>query len=262
MKYRLPIILFLVAGLTAPTQAGIIFGRKKEKIDPQKRVPELVTILRTDRDADKRTRAAEELRNYDPNAHPEIVPALVDAMRSDQKPGVRTEAAQTLGRIRPVSQAAGEALEHSLATDPSMRVRLQARSSLMQYHWAGYHSNGKKADTPPPLATGQPPMSGTNSPPAIRTTPMTSTPPNPIVTHGLRPVPVNKGNRPTLSRSALTPAGPSTQEPPLAPPEATPAAMPPISTTPPADMPAVPSGPMALPAPLPSAPSSGGPELP
>ena len=38
-----------------------------------------------------------------------------------------------------------------------MRVRLQARSSLLQYHWAGYRS---KKDDGPVLQSNEPPMAG------------------------------------------------------------------------------------------------------
>ena len=161
----------LTAILAGPGRAGIIFGRKKEKIEPKNRVPELLTTLKSDRDADRRMHAAEELRNYDPVVFPEIIPALVAALQGDAKSSVRIEAAQSLGKIRPVNQAAGEALERAVSGDPAMRVRLQARSTLMQYHWAGFR-NGKAGDVPP-LA---PPKSGDNLPPAIRTTPGTTTP--------------------------------------------------------------------------------------
>ena len=160
MSKRWLLIAFLVVPLAAMLagqgRAGIIFGRKKDKIDPKTRVPELIATLEERPDADRRTHAAEELRNYDPMAFPDIVPALVSALQSDAKSGVRIEAAQSLGKLRPVNQTAGEALERAVSTDPAMRVRLQARSTLMQYHWAGYR-NGKASDVPPlALAEGRP----------------------------------------------------------------------------------------------------------
>lgn len=209
MRYRFLLILIIVPSLAAPTQAGI-FGRKKEKTDPKARVPELIATLKADGDADKRSRAAEELRNYDPGVHPEIVPALIEALQTDKKPNVRAEAAQTLGKIRPVPQAAGEALEQAMANDSSYRVRLQARSSLLSCHWAGYRS-GKKTDVPPLTpTTKEPPVISTTAPP-----PATSP----------RLVPVKGGGRPTVA-PAPPPATPSTKEPPLAP-----AAPPPATTS-------------------------------
>ena len=54
-----------------------------------------------------------------------------------------------------------------------MRVRLQARSSLLQYHWSGYHSVRKEdlvsQTKEPPLADGKvPPVINTTTPPSMR----------------------------------------------------------------------------------------------
>src|SRR5207302_3914603 len=109
-------------------------------------------LVKADKDESKRARAAEELRQYDPTMFRDIIPVLIDVLHNDKKPSVRAEAAQSLGKLRPVSQEAGLALEQALARDPSMRVRLQARSSLLGYHWAGYRNAGKNVE-PPPLNT-------------------------------------------------------------------------------------------------------------
>jgi len=242
MSKRWLVIAFLVVPLTAmlagPSRAGIIFGRKKEKIEPATRVPALIATLKNDRDADHRTHAAEELRNYDPMAFPDIVPALVSALQTDAKSSVRLEAAVSLGKLRPVNQAAGEALERAVSGDPAMRVRLQARSTLMQYHWAGYR-NGKASDLPPLAPTKDGPKVGENLPPAVRTTPA-----------------------PTPSRF------PSSTEPPLAPVEPNPILRPVPTQTPtegrPLPMPSRPDS--SRPAPMPSSPASSagepGPDLP
>ena len=205
--------------LVETTQAGIIFGRKKEKIEPKVRVPDLISTLKNDRDADRRMRAAEELRNFDSQTFPEIVPALVAALQNDAKSSVRIEAAQSLGKIRPVSQTAGEALERAVSGDPAMRVRLQARSTLMQYHWAGYR-NGKTTDVPPLAAPKDTPKVGDNLPPAIRTTPSgvpTSKEPPlapvaPIPTPELRPVPPPIA-LPTEVKPRPLPTGPDASRP-------------------------------------------------
>ncbi len=55
MRYRMLILLVLIPALTPSVHAGILFGRKKEKPDPKQRVPELVMILKTDKDSDKRS---------------------------------------------------------------------------------------------------------------------------------------------------------------------------------------------------------------
>ena len=172
-------------------------------------------------------RAAEELKNYDPLLFPEIVPALVSALQNDAKSNVRIEAVQSLGKIRPVNQTAGEALERALAGDAAMRVRLQARSTLMQYHWAGYR-NGKSNDVPPLVPTKDVPKGGEKLPPAIQTTtgfPTSKEPPlapvEPIPAPQLRPVPVPTPApvevKPIPSGPAPLPAGPATSGPPPVP---------------------------------------------
>src|SRR5206468_7815733 len=50
----------LLAG-AAPECSAQLFGSKKAKVSPQQRVPELVGILKLDKDAHKRSEAAEEL---------------------------------------------------------------------------------------------------------------------------------------------------------------------------------------------------------
>jgi hypothetical protein len=187
MRCRLFLFLVLLPTLAQPVEAGIIFGRKPRKPSPNERVPELVTIVKTDKDEHKRARAAEELRQYDPTMFPDIIPALIEVLKSDKKPSVRAEAAQSLGKLRPISQLVGQALEQALANDPSMRVRLQARSALLGYHWAGYRSSGKKAE-PPPLTTKEPPLADKGTfPPPINT--HVPTPPAPVVPPAVQPTP-------------------------------------------------------------------------
>ncbi len=264
MRSRICLVLLLAPCLALPAYAGI-FGRKKEKVvDPRMRVLELIVTLKSDGDADKRTRAAEELRNYDGNSYPEIIPALVEALQGDNSPNVRAEAAQTLGKIRPVTQAAGEALEQATANDSSYRVRLQARSALLNYHWAGYRST-KKIDVPPltpPSTTKEPPVvstttpAGTPAPVPVPTIPPTPTPMNNAPTgRFFQPTPQPTTNSssgrflPFLRRNTTPPPAPipvplpatpsniTTKEPPLAPPldvpPQLPPAAPPVRTAPP-----------------------------
>ncbi len=157
MKWqRILAFVMTAAALATPAQAGFLFGKKKTApVDPNQRVPELLAVIKTSPDEHKRTQAAEELRKYDPQAFPEIVPVLIDVLANDPKPSVRVEAVQTLGKLRPISPAVGQALEQALAKDTSMRVRLQARSSLLQYHWSGYRTPKKDANPP---QTGEPPL--------------------------------------------------------------------------------------------------------
>jgi hypothetical protein len=204
--------VLLAAG--RPAAAGIFFG-KKSKPTPAERVPELVKELRTDGDEHKRSAAAEELRQYDPQQFPEMVPALIEALLSDAKPAVRAEAAQTLGKLRPVNPTAGAALEQALAKDGSMRVRLQARSSLMQYRWAGYVPKVKEepaqAKVPPPQSK-EPPLAAEPPPTAPRLAPVPSQATG--LTSGPRPLPVGApvqrtseaAGREASSRPAATPS--------------------------------------------------------
>jgi hypothetical protein len=232
MRLGLTSALLLAALLAAPSHAGIIFGRKPAPVDPRTRVPELLNVLKSDKDAAKRSKAAEELKNFDAAAFPDIVPALIRALNEDPQPGVRIDAAQSLGKIRPVSQAAGEALENALEKDPSMRVRIQTRAILLQYNWAGYRTAKKEAI---PLAT-EPPRGvlGRFLPP-IRTTPDPRKAPKAGPDAPFKPLPPGSG-----------------VEPPLAPPvpEVKPAPTPPVSR------------PTGGASPLPPGPVSEGPILP
>lgn len=152
---RFLLVTFLLAVLPATSQAGI-FG-KKNKPNPNERVPELLAIVKTDGDEHKRASAAEELRQYDPKLYPDILPVLIDVLMNDAKPSVRAEAAQTLGKLRPVTREVGMALEQAVAKDGSMRVRLQARSALLSYHWSGYHG-GKEAAPAAVPQSKEPPL--------------------------------------------------------------------------------------------------------
>ena len=182
MKGQSCIAALLTVLLLTPAQAGILFKKKKPPVDANLRVPELIGQVKTSPDEHKRSQAAEELRQYDPKAFPDIVPVLMDVLASDPKPPVRAEAAHSLGKLRPVSIVVGQALEQAIAKDKSMRVRLQARSALLQYHWAGYRTP-KKGDLPPqtkepPLA---PPLPGDPPPPDLSLPPPRTEPGSPAV---------------------------------------------------------------------------------
>src|SRR5439155_20092172 len=145
-RTRALLVSFLLLTLASPAPAGI-FGRGKPKANPAERVPELLIQLKTDKDEAKRTAAAEELRQYDPKSYPEIMTTLADALAKDASPAVRSEVATSIGKLRPISQQAGYALEQATANDGSMRVRMSARQALWQYHLVGYRS-GKPTEMP------------------------------------------------------------------------------------------------------------------
>ena len=184
---------------------GSVLLQKSGPQDPRARMPELVAILRSDPDERKRTAAADELREYDSKSYPEIVPALVEAAGKDAKYGVRSEALSSLSRIRPVSQAAGQALEQAAANDPHWPNRMHAKSSLVRYHWAGYTSSGqdasaKGANEPtkeapkgnlPPVTTIPSPQAGMQPPPQ-----------NPYA--GNSPYPISPNQRPNPTPAVTT----------------------------------------------------------
>jgi hypothetical protein len=217
------VILLTLSAVAAPGQAGVFFG-KKNKPNPAERVPELIVTVKTDKDEGKRAAAAEELRQYDPAAHKDIVPILIDVLLNDPKPSVRSEAAESLGKIRPISQEAGWALEQALEKDTSMRVRLRARYALLGYHWNGYQSPNKDKGNPPAEKpdkggpSGAPPVINTVTPPTpgkakSKGAPiLNETPPPPLAEPGSR-----------LEPRPLPPGPPKLQPVPAASPKLQPA---------------------------------------
>src|SRR5579871_1774106 len=158
---RLLLLLVVPVWWTCPVAAGWIFHRQA-KPDPAKRVPALIATLKGDADEKKRAAAAQELRNFDPAAFPDIVPVLIEAAQGDPKPGVRMEAASSLAKFRPVSPQVGQTLEQVMEKDGSMRARLHARNLLMQYHLSGYRSpktpDGPAFKAPAGVRTEEPPL--------------------------------------------------------------------------------------------------------
>ena len=225
---RILLVLAVPAFLAAPASAGIFFNRTP-KPNPATRVPELIAKVRTEKDDHKRAAAIQELRHFDPAAFPEIIPALSELALGDSSASVRLEAIQGLAKLRPISQQAGATLEQVVDTDKSMRVRLQARSLLIQYHLSGYRASkkddqrveGPKLDDPP---IGVPPGPATVAPapaavPPARFAPVQQAPAAPVVRpSGARPLPVGPATvEPPL---LVPPPGPaSPQGPELSPPE-------------------------------------------
>src|SRR5262249_40361948 len=137
-------------------------------------------------------------------SYPEIMTGLIGALSRDSSASVRSEAAASLGKLRPISQQAGYALEQAQNNDGSLRVRMSARQALFQYHIVGYRSSGRPEMNAPKDATQ--PVSA-------------PTPPGPV---GLVKTPQ------TPTRIIMTPQGAfrETAEPPLADPFVQPKAPP------------------------------------
>jgi hypothetical protein len=270
MRSRFLLVLALLPALAGPAGAGIIF-KKSPKPTPAERVPELLNVVKGDGDESKRVAAAEELRQYDPGQFTEIVPTLVGVLSNDKRPAVRAEAAQTLGKLRPVSPQAGQSLEQALSKDPSMRVRLQARRALLDYHWHGYRPT-KQEETPQPIQPRKPAQPQTGEPPLAPSAPTLApavpspspTAPPPATVETTEPpilVPAPAAPAPSPASPALpTPVAPAV---PVAPRVSPPAV--PVSPPPAAPVPQPPAGSGAGPRPLPQgppAPPAGGPSAP
>jgi hypothetical protein len=223
-RWRYLVILLVVPTFALPAPAGLF--SKRARPNPAQRVPELIGIVKTEQDDRKRAAAAEELRQFDAQAFPEAIPVLIDVLRSDPATGVRLEALHTLARFRPVSQPVGEALENAAANDKSWRVRFQARTTLVSYHWGGYRT-AKKTDAPaPPVLNGptttEPPLAVTPAPStAPRVIASTPSPMPPRVTNTAQPLPMGTGEPPllpTAPSASQTPAPAAAPGPVLAPP--------------------------------------------
>jgi hypothetical protein len=231
--YRFLLALGLTLMWMTTARSGILFGKKQ---NPAQRVPQLITIVKTDQSDSAREKAAAELREYDATAFPEITAVLIDVLQHDSKAGVRSEAAQSLGKLRPISQEAGMALEEA-TRDSSLRVRWQARSALLGYRISGYRSQ-KPADAArgqenrlPAQAIGGP-FSGHMSA-SPRTSPIYlegETPPPPLAP------PVTVSQPPGAeARPAIQPASAEPRPLPVGPPsanEARPFPQPPSTTQP------------------------------
>jgi hypothetical protein len=198
------LVASLVLGALAP-QATAGFFSRKPKVNPTDRVPELLTQLKASTDEGQRTTAAEELRDFDGKNYPEIVAGLIDALGRDTSPAVRTEAATSLGKVRPISQQAGYALEQALNNDASMRVRMAARQALWSYHITGYRTTkppepASDAATRPNQAngrTGNARLTGRESPePPLAVSPSAPALPRPQTVVPIAPNPMREDMRP------------------------------------------------------------------
>jgi hypothetical protein len=241
MRWYHPLLVVAVAALAAPPAPAISLFSKRVKVNPAERVPELITLVRTAPDEHKRVAAAEELRQFDAAAFPQIVPVLADVLKTDASTAVRAEAAHSLGRLRPASGAVAQALDNAASQDASKRVRWQARAALLFYPASVPHTPTKATEPPvPPLSR----PAVTNGPPPAPT-PMV--PANPV----LLPVP---GQGPPLPAAPAPsgiarplPRGPAPGPAPAPPPMTT--AEPPLAAPEPVAVPQPADGPVLAPPP-------------
>ena len=218
-----------VAGFDQPAVAvdfglGLLKRRQATRPDPAARAKALIVTLQSDTDDGKRKAAAEELRGLDPRNHPDIVSALATSLQRDPSPEVRIQAADSIGKLKPVSQPAGLALEAALGSDPDAKVREAVKSALWQYHLNGY----KTAAAAP---------AGQSAEPAFAPAPSTtSTSAKPAVPTGgpvtFQPITTGVGKPPAFTPSPEPPlARPKPSAPVVVPPTPVPAVAP---TPPPA----------------------------
>src|SRR4051812_42376229 len=107
------LVVVVALGLGGHARAaglGLGLFSKKTKAEPAEQVPTLIMQLKTDKDEAKRAAAAEELRQFDAKAFPEIMTVLTDALIKDASPAVRSESASSIAKLRPINQQAGFAL--------------------------------------------------------------------------------------------------------------------------------------------------------
>jgi len=215
--------LFWTTGLAAlvlATAADAGIFSKKDKPAPAVQVVDLIRTLQNAPDPGKRADAAEELRQFDAASFPEIVPALIFALQNDSNSGVRKQAAESLGKIKPTSQEALQALEQAEKQDKSMLVRWRARTAQLGYRVAP-PANTQAAPSPPPAAPKSPVVKivpGTNKVVVQQPTQNLPRPPAPSATAELpksRPAPA----------APKTPVSTTTSGPILDPRAATPASL-------------------------------------
>jgi hypothetical protein len=173
---------------------------------PAERLNQMISIAKTDPSESRRAAAIKELRQYDLRTYPQIMGILVDLLQTDSDSSVRAEAAESLGKMRPISQQAGWALQKASTSDSSTRVRWQARAALIQYQMAGYQPRqanqppqGMPTSAEPPLAT---PITATPNPAPAVAPPRQVSPPSYIRQ------PVQNTAEPPMSNPVVNPPAP------------------------------------------------------
>ncbi len=189
--YRAAAILTAALTLTAPALAGDgilglgLFKKRQKAAEPTSRGKQLVNTLQSDPDAKKRRQAAEDLRGLDPRNETDIVPALIGSLQQDPDPKVRAEAAESIGKLKPVYQPAGIAMETALATDPDPKVREAIKSALWQYHLSGYRT--PPAGSPFAAQSAEPPLAAARPQPPLARKPRPAAP-RPAANAGFQPI--------------------------------------------------------------------------
>jgi len=211
----LPAVFLLWCVLPGDALAQLQLFGKRAKVNPNERVPELLGKVKGDKEERQRVSAAAELRQYDGKAFPEIAFVLVDVLQSDGATSVRLEAAVSLARLRPSTPEAQQALQQAAAKDSSLRVRMQARTSLMFYHVS--HTPKKNESQGPILPATPAPVPPPTVTPTQGFAPMSPPPiglPRPLPNGPLQPATMPSQ---TAEPPLLQPVPPAQQGPILTP---------------------------------------------
>lgn len=215
MRQRLLMAILVTLTLVAQSDAGIF--RRSPKPDAATYVPALIDLLKSSDDERARASAANALREFDAKAFPEILPVLIDALATDRSASVRAEAAESIGRIRPVTAQAGYALEQAKENDSSTRVRIAARTALVQYRILGMFT-GVKSDVA--MQSAEPPLAPSTGGKSVPSTTVLRPTPSPAEVNGpVAPPAAPKSLVPSTppGPQVLGPkVSPETAEPPVA----------------------------------------------
>jgi hypothetical protein len=215
------LVLVVLGALALPAQAQGLFAKRKAPTNPADQVQKLITAAQSAKEDKDRLEAVQGLREFDAVAYSGIVPVLINVLKTDKAVSVRIEAARSLGRIRPLTSSAGEALLEASLHDSALRVRWQARTSLTYYTVANVnpraHSSAQPPGAAPPKVTDSKDGSTTAKAPGPGTVgPVLVPAPN---SGKFNPPPSNSmGYSKPLPKGPLQPGTvpPSTNEPPLA----------------------------------------------
>jgi HEAT repeats len=220
MVWRVMLLVPVALCTTVPAQAGVIFNRSSKHpfkqpatVAPTDPVGDLIHALRTEADERRRAAIANELSRFDLKQAPQAGGALIEALQSDPSPLVRNEVAEALGRMRPLTQQVGQALEQAFSSDPASRVRLTARASLVPFIQAGY----KPANRSEFAGTEMPRVAPAAPPRPAPAAPLGS----PLMTRNARQLPARETVEPPLAGVSPTDAAKAkaaTSVPPTAPP--------------------------------------------
>ena len=141
--YNTFLVVVLLFASSISASAGGIFSKRPVVSNPNDQVQQLIQTVTASANPSTRARAVADLREYDAATYVQIIPVLVNALKKDPSVNVRLEAARSLGRIRPLTPLAGDALAAASTGDSAIRVRWQARASLLVYTVAGVNPNNR-----------------------------------------------------------------------------------------------------------------------